>query len=285
MKGHKMKSLLCICLALLILNGCSVEKRKNYIILVDNSISTREQYIENYLRIVIDIIIPNLGIKDRITIMMIDKNSYVNNERIWTLDLSDQKFENISDGLINEQDSIRVRKARFLSDSLKKELVNTLQLSRLKRNSFSDFTDIINAINESRYSLINKTNFNDTFEKIKNNAFGVNNYIYENCIIILSDMINEDQEGEYNFRKSVYWDYESISDLVDNLSIVNKIPNLTNTKVFIHGATSCKNMGRYSNKQIENIKIFWDLYFKKSRAQLIAYSYDTKQEINDYMKE
>mgnify|MGYP001193162199 CR=1 FL=1 len=74
-----MKSLLlCICLALLILNGCSVEKRKNYIILVDNSISTREQYIENYLRIVIDIIIPNLGIKDRITIMMIDKNSYVN---------------------------------------------------------------------------------------------------------------------------------------------------------------------------------------------------------------
>ena len=96
-------------------------------------------------------------------------------------------------------------------------------------------------------------------------------------------MINDNAEKTMNFSEFGTLSSKQILKKLDDIKQNDQLPILKNSKVIIYGATSSSNNSRYANLQIGNIKLFWQHYFKDSGAQLIAYGFDTKKEINDFM--
>ena len=53
----------------------------------------------------------------------------------------------------------------------------------------------------------------------------------------------------------------------------------------VYGASSTKEAGAFGGKQIENVKLFWDLFFKSAGADVKGYGYDTELELKNYLAE
>lgn len=53
---------------LLILAGCNTEKRKNFIVLVDNSTSVPQDVIERYIKTIQETILPHMNEKDKLSV-------------------------------------------------------------------------------------------------------------------------------------------------------------------------------------------------------------------------
>ncbi len=79
---------------LLILAGCNTEKRKNFIVLVDNSTSVPEDVMQRYITTIQETILPNMGEKDKLTLQFIDACSQNKAERIYSFNLAEMEFSN-----------------------------------------------------------------------------------------------------------------------------------------------------------------------------------------------
>ncbi len=269
--------------ALVFMTSCSSSKRKNYILLIDNSKTISEATLNKYIGIAQQTILPNMGRYDRLTIQFIDECSMTQSERIFTIDLAAMDFTNKADGLNNAEDSTKARIKRFLTDSIQTLLRTTTLTKREERKNCGNYTDIINALNEATPLLTHEKSYTNTKDEILNNAQGKDNFTYENCIIIFSDMVNENREKTFDFTQFGKYNEEKINAKLDELHKLNKIPDLSGCKILIYGATSTMEAGTYANKQIENCKIFWQNFFHESGAELKGYAYDSRKEITDYM--
>lgn len=279
-----MKYISKIFLALMILSAASCsEKRHNYIVLIDNSKSITESLWEKYISQIQNTILNNMRSKDKLTIQFIDECSMIKSERIFSVNLAEINFTYPGDGKLHEEDSVKARLNRFLNDSINPAIQQILTAKRDERKNCGKYTDILNAINESKSLFTSEKSFSSTFDKVSNDAQDKDNYEYTTCLIIFSDMINEDAGRQYDFTNMGTMNKTQISKIAKDLQSAQAIPNLNGVEVFVYGATSGKNIGVYSNQQVENIKTFWLQYFEYAGAKLKAYGYDTETEIQQYV--
>jgi hypothetical protein len=283
-----MKTIATILAVTMIFCSCSSNKRNNFIVLVDNSRTVPEYTFERYIKTIQQAIIKKIGSKDRLTVQFIDGCSQSMAERIYSLDLAELDFKKESDGLNYEDDSAAARLKRYLSDSVVNEIRNVILAKRKERNNelknkCSQFTDIIGALNEAKSLVDKKKNFDNNKDKILNDADGDESYQYVTSILIFSDMVNENIERTFDFTQIGKLRLEQVEKKIEELKSLDKIPDLANINVIAYGATSTKNAGSYANKQLENVKLFWELFFKSAGADLRGYGYDTEAEIESLM--
>ena len=268
---------------LVLMASCTTNKRKNFVILIDNSTSVPEKIMLNYINTIQETVLPNMGEKDKLTVQFIDACSQTKAERIYTVDLAEIDFSKHGDGINNKEDSSKSRMKRFLTDSVKNEIEQIVLEKRIERSNCGSFTDIVNALNEAKLLVDNKKNYKSKTDKILNDAKGDDNYEYETCLVIFSDMVNENSERTFDFTRFGKLKEEEVNKKVEELKELDKIPDLAGVKVLVYGATSTASAGPFAGKQIENIKRFWELFFKSAGADLKGYGYDTKIEIRDYL--
>jgi hypothetical protein len=268
---------------LLILAGCNTEKRKNFVILVDNSTSVPQDVIERYITTIQETILPNMGEKDKLTVQFIDACSQNKAERIYSFDLAEMDFSNRMDGVNHAADSSRARLRRYLLQTVKDELASTIIAKRQERKSCGNYTDIVNALNEAKSLVENGKNYTSKTDKLLNDAQGNDNYEYETCIVIFSDMVNENAARTFDFTTFGRLKDEDVNKKVTELKDLNKIPDLHGVKILVYGATSTKEAGAFAGRQIENVKIFWEEFFKSAGTDIQCYGYDTKMELKKYL--
>lgn len=277
-----MKQIAILVAMLFVLTGCNTNKRRNIVILVDNSASITEDIIQRYIATIQNTILPNMGEKDKLALQFIDGCSQGKAERIFTVDLAEVNFENDADGINHKADSSNMRRMIYMAgvtDKLAAQVVN----KRRERKDCGQYTDIINAIIEAKTLVENRKSYSNATNQVVNNISGAENYVYETCLIIFSDMVNEDRLQTYDFTSFGKLKREDIEKKTAELKEQGKIPDLPNVKVIIYGATSTNKASSYAGKQIENIKYFWELYFQSAGADLIGYGYDTKLELKKYL--
>ncbi|PIQ08137.1 MAG: hypothetical protein COW71_13370 [Ignavibacteriales bacterium CG18_big_fil_WC_8_21_14_2_50_31_20] len=279
-----MKTMLKI-LMLVMFVGCGSVNRHNYDIEIDGSETISAIVFEKYVNIIVSDVVMNLGRYDCISIKFVDECSLSKSERVFSLDLAKMDFSNGRDGLNFAEDSSKARMKRFIEVTVSDSLKNILYNKRDERKTCSGYTNIIDALNQSASLLNNRKSYSSDLEQFSNDAVGNDNYEYENVILLFSDMVNENRERTMNFTEFGTLTQEQIIKKLEVIKKEGKIPNLNNAKVVVYGATSTNVSDRYANKQIENVKLFWQSFFKKSGAELLAYGYDTEKEIIDYISE
>lgn len=268
---------------LLILAGCNTEKRKNFIVLVDNSTSVPQDVIEHYIKTIQETILPNMGEEDKLTVQFIDACSQNKAERIYSFNLAEMDFSNKMDGVNHAADSSRARLRHYLLQTVNDELANTIIAKRQERKSCGNYTDIVNALNEAKSLVENGKNYTSKTDKLLNDAHGNDNYEYETCIVIFSDMVNENAARTFDFTTFGRLKDEDVNRKVTELKELNKIPDLHGVKILVYGATSSKEAGAFAGRQIENVKLFWEMFFQSAGADLKGYGYDTQMELKQYL--
>lgn len=252
----------------------SVEKRKNVICLIDYSGTISKEVIDSYSSIISKDIFLNLGQHDKFIVMPIDEGAKTQPVFLAYYDFKNAKFSRHTDGVTHKQDSIKRRLLSFLST--KSDSVNN-EIHRQKevRKSFTNYTDIINAL-EQLSSKCEKNEIRSEWQKISDGIMGNTVYNSENILIICSDMIHESKE--FNFNKQPDISKQELDEILKQLKNANRIPDLIGLTVFVNGRT-----GR-DNDQTDNIKYFWENYFKEAKANLIAYDFDTHHSVVDYLQ-
>lgn len=279
-----MKHIALILLTILVtLTGCYTTKRKNFVVLIDNSTSVPEQVIQRYIITIQETILPNISDKDRLIIQFIDGCSQDKAERIYSFDLAEMNFTNNADGVNHQADSSRTRLKRYLTVTVKDEIAKTILTKRKERKDCGGYTDIVNALNEARKLVKTQKSYNSTTDKLLNDAKGNENFEYETCIVIFSDMVNENSAKTFDFTTFGRLKDEEVNKKVLDLKDLDKIPDLAGVKVLVYGSTSTREAGAFASKQIENVKLFWDLFFLSAGAELKGYGYDTQIELKNYL--
>ncbi len=269
--------------ALVLLTSCTTQVRKNYLLLIDNSTSIDAEVWAKYLQAIENSVLVHMGPQDRLTVMMIDECTLTKAERIYQLDLASKVFSRTSDGMNLAADSAKARLRRYVMDTVLIEFRTTIAAKRAERERCGAYTDILNVLRESMPLLINSKNFEGDGDKALNAASGKESFRYENCILIFSDMVNENRDKTYDFSEMGKWKAEKVMQKFESLRDSEHVPDLAGVKVIVYGATASKKAGRYANQQVENVRDFWELYFKSAGAEVLAYAFDTDQEIREYV--
>lgn len=252
----------------------SAVKRKNIIGLIDYSGSIAEETLNKYATIFSKGIFLSLGQYDKFVLMPIDEGAKTQPVYLVHIDLKTTKFDKPGDSVTHRQELINKRLIDFLtskSDSLYSEIKTQKDL----RKKFTNYTDILNALEQ----LSTKTEKNEEkseLGKLWDSISGNTNFRTENILIICSDMIHESHE--FNFNKIPTITKKELDDILKQLKNSNRIPNLEGVTVFINGRT-----GR-DNHLIDNIKYFWENYFKEAKANLYCYEFDCHHSITEYIK-
>lgn len=226
-----------------------------------------------------------MGKYDRLTIQFIDECALTKAERVYTVDLDKHDFSNSRDGLNHQEDSIRFRLRHYLIDSIKPAITAAIKTKRAQRTDCGNYTDIVNALNGSVALITHEKNFTSPVDKVQNSAKGIDNYAYENVFIIFSDMVQENRDKTLDFTQMGRMKTDQVYQKIEDIRALGKIPDLSGCSVFIYGATASKEAGPFANRQIENIRLFWETYFKDSNAEIMAYSFDCKKEVAGFMAE
>ncbi len=268
-----------LCLILMIFNtSCDQlveKKRRVFIVLVDYSSSNNEETLNNYIRIVNEIIFSNLNQYDCLTVVPIDEGSKIKPLKLIHEDLVNQKFTQHTDGFSHANDSLRLRFSQYVEKTSPK-ITEILKIGKIKRKVFTEHTDILGAIQQTT----NLIEFNPNGGKLRNIedfVLGRTRLKSENIIVLLSDMVQNSQECSFNLKAG--FTYNKSVKYLERLKKSNQIPDLKDCKVFAIGVT-----GRNSN-QIDNIAYFWDEYFKLTSAELKAYGYSVEDKLKRYIIE
>lgn len=274
------KHILVLLLLAVFLTGCGTVTRHNHIVLIDNSRSVSSETWNRYIRVIAESIMKKMQRFDSIVILFIDDCSMSKSERVYSLNLAGMNFSKTGDGMNNEKDSMEVRLNDTITAQIN-QMIEVIRTKRQERKSCGNFTDIVNAISEAAKLLNKDSNYASTFDMIVNSFVGEDSYRYENSLILLSDMINENKEGSLSFRGISDFSERQILEKVESIS--TKVTDLENCKIFVYGATSTLSSGTKANSQIENIKLFWTNFFKRCNGNLVAYSFDSEREIAAYV--
>ena len=271
-----MKNLYFILAFTFLLTSCDVEHRKNIVVLIDNSVSIESETFDKYISTIQNSVVANLKDKDMLTVQFVDACSFNKSERIFRLDMSRVRFDIGNVGENNKDAVLKERVAEFIESSLIDSVAKVIRDKRTSRQGCGAFTDIINAVFESRKLFREKSNFDSKGELVLNEVIGEKSSEVSNYIILFSDMVNEDKAIKFDFTLYGNIDSDGILNQVD-ASLENKDIDLKGTKVIIYGATS----NSENDKQLSNIQSFWEELFTRLGAKLIAYSYDTELEIDE----
>jgi hypothetical protein len=277
-----MKTLiLTLVLSISLLAGC-INKRHNYIGVLDRTISISPQTQAEFLQHIQRDVLQKMHDQDKFTLIFVDECSGSKADRVYTLDLAAKDFSQKSDGANNAEENARIRLRRFLMDTATREIAQAIQTESVKRQGCSVYTDIVNVMDMAGELVEHKKGFHSDGDKALNAVNGKDNYTYENSILLYSDMINENASHTLDFTKMPYMSKDEVDKKLKWCLNHAELPDLSGVKVFVYGATSYHVPERYADVEIQNIKQFWTGYFQAVHADLIAYGYDTGSEIRAY---
>jgi hypothetical protein len=263
--------------------GCTTERRRNFIVLIDNSASVPGEVLQQYVASIQHDILPYMGKNDKLTVQFIDRCSESIARRIYTINLADMDFEKKTDGINHAADSAQARLECYITQTAGAQLSAAVFREREKRRGCGNFTNIVNAISEAKELLDTSTNYDSKLAELLNYTKGDDNYKYETAIVIYSDMINENPDYTLDLTAFGRVTTDAVRDKVRELKRVNEIPALSSVKVLVYGATSTKQAGVSADRQVENVRYFWQLFFKEAGADLVSYGYDTEIELKGYL--
>lgn len=262
-------------LSILLIFSCTGQKkeRRNIICLIDYSGTISKDVLNSYATIISKDVFLTLGASDKFVLMPIDEGAKIQDTNLAYIDLKDKKFEKQSDGVTHRLDSVKQRLFNYLSERSDTIYKTILQQKEIRRK-FTNYTDIINAVEQ----IPTKLEKNETISPmagIWNEVSGSTTFLTSNILVICSDMIHESLEFNFNRRPTIT--QADADHILQQLRNANRIPNLEGLKVFINGRT-----GR-NNNQIDNIKYFWENYFKAAKAEIKGYDYDIHNLITEYL--
>jgi hypothetical protein len=210
---------------------------KNIIVLIDLS-SSRDSLIRSWYKSVVKShIFPNLGRRDRIIVLPVDRNSLTASKEILSIDFSLQKYGNQYNGLNAEE--IEQKQHHDSVNAVSARLDTAFAIAIGERNNFQRGTDIFNALSgATRYFIPDA----------------------ENIVILLCDMQQYSEE----------------MNLEDNLNSEEEVEEyLQNCRqIDLGGAAIIVLTGRteMSSQKFAVLQSLWTAYFKKGNGQLIDYS-------------
>jgi hypothetical protein len=249
------------------------KKRKVLIVLIDYSASNTDLVLESYISIITETIFPNMRQYDCLVVVPIDEGSKMRPVKLIYEDLVEKQFSRRTDGFAHAGDSLRKRFISYVKETAPK-ISETLKTQKQIRKEYTEYTDILGAIHQTT-NLIEFNAEGGTVKDMEDFVLGKIRLKSENVIILLSDMIQDSRE--YNFNKKHGISPEQTTAFLDGLKKTNGIPDLSGCKVFAIGAT-----GRNSS-QIDNIQSFWTAYFKQSNAELASYGYNVDGKLRKYL--
>lgn len=268
----------------LLMGGCQTSKRMNFILVFDNSSSVPPEVSERYIAMFKETILPELKAKDKLSLLFADGCSENKGERIYDLDLAEMDFSNKRDGINHAADSAKARLRRYLFNKAQSDISRAVQEKRNQRVACAEFTDILSTLLHSEALVIDRSAKTNKFSALINNISGTENYEYETCIIIFSDMINENMAKTYDFTQFATPGHEDVAAKLKSLVVAKKLPDLSGVKVLVYGATSPLKDAGLAEFQNENVKLFWKGYFDSCGARLVGYGYDTKIEMKNFLR-
>ncbi len=255
-------------------SGCGIndKDRRAIVVLLDYSASSSNEVLDEYIRIINEEIVSNMKQYDCLTIMPIDEGSIRQPVKIIYEDLIEKKFIG-KDGFAHAQDSLNMRMVKYMTE-IKPKITKTLYNERIKRREYTQYTDIIGAMQQvpDLIELKRKTN---AWKESWNFVVGKTTYKSDNILVILSDMIQDSREFTLNTKRGI--SEKRSSFYLNQLVKGKKIPDLNNCKVFAIGST-----GR-NTIQIDNNTAFWKEYFKLTHGELRAYGYDVEDKLRKYL--
>lgn len=259
-----------------LLQSCSSlveKKRKVLIVLIDYSASNTDLILESYISIITETIFPNMRQYDCLVVVPIDEGSKMRPVKIIYEDLVEKQFSKRTDGFAHAGDSLRKRFMNYVKETAPK-ISETLRAQKQVRKEYTEYTDILGAIHQTT-NLIEFNADGGTIRDMEDFVLGKIRLKSENVIILLSDMIQDSRE--YNFNKKHGIPSEQITPLLDGLKKFNSIPDLSGCKIFAIGATG------KTSAQIDNIRSFWTEYFKQTNAELTSYGYNVDGKLRKYL--
>ena len=200
------------------------------IVLVDMSGSTNRARKTVYSE-AFDKIYQNLQQGDRIVVGAITSHSFI-------------EFKPVVDVEIPSQ-SIWVNRIQYEQNFAKtKKNIREAMNGLLNRRDGTPYTEILNSLN-----IADTIFHNEKRQKI---------------LVILSDMVQDSKE--YKFDRANVTD-KYIADVIRYRQQQNLIPNLTNVKVYVAGASAD------NSKKFRSIERFWASYFAAAKADFSSHRY------------
>ncbi|MDE3057027.1 MAG: hypothetical protein KGJ59_03610 [Bacteroidota bacterium] len=255
--------------------GCETgtQQRLNCICLIDYSGSLPDKTLQRYIQIISSEIFHHLDEKDRLIVLPIDEGAKTEPVKIVYEDFAEKRFSFPSDGYAHARDSL-LKRIRFYVDATSPQIASELETQKEIRKKFTYLTDIFSALEQA--NILIENNQDDTFLGSLGRFFtGKKRIQTTNIIVIFSDMIQE--SNECSFARPWGCNPKEVKVIIGALKAHDRIPNLLGCKVFVNGRTG------KSNLQVENIRNFWIQYFKESKADLLAYDYDSGEEITSFL--
>lgn len=251
----RLRAASCLIIPLLLISCTRPEPTGNNVIcLVDLSDSGKTlERKEFYMNVIRDVIIPNLGVYDAITVIPIDDASVTNSAEIIRKDFSEINFEPEVASPMNI-DRIIEENLKKTSMVLSAEFETLYRQALQNRSSYGSATDIFGAMEQAEKML----DINDT-----------------NIIIFLSDMMNytdalKMEPGNSGFNKN------SIDDAL------NRVPNydFSGTKTLVLTGE----MSDISTSHFNLVKSFWTSYFQRNGMTLYDYSSTSTAKLNELLE-
>ncbi|WP_333821299.1 hypothetical protein [Ohtaekwangia sp.] len=249
------------------------KKRRVLIVLLDYSASNTELVLESYISVITETIFPNMKPYDCLVVVPIDEGSKMRPVKLVYEDLVEKQFSRRSDGFAHAGDSLKKRFMDYVKETAPK-IAETLKTQKHIRKEYTEYTDILGAIHQTT-NLIEFNTAGGTMRDAEDFVLGKIRLKSENIIVLLSDMIQDSREYNFNRKHGVTAD-QTTAYLTD-LKKANGIPDLSGCTVFAIGAT-----GRNS-AQIDNIHLFWTEYFKNTNAELASYGYNVDGKLRKYL--
>ncbi len=256
----------------LVISGCGpgVQHRLDIVSLIDFSGSLSEETVDRYIVIITSHILGNLDEKDRLVVLPIDEGAKREPVRIVFEDMSRNKFSHTTDGLAHACER-RAERLREYASQAGPRIQAEVKKQKVLRKKYTNLTDIISAI-EQTATLFREDEKRETLlDRSLRFLAGKRDVVSAHMLVLFSDMIQESED--YNFARSGGPSKTETSRIVSQLAERGRTPNLTGVKVFVNGRTGT------SNRQIENIEHFWREYFRITKADLVAYGFDSGNEI------
>jgi hypothetical protein len=262
-------------IVLILIGGCDtgLHQRMNCICLIDYSGSLSEETLHRYIEIISTDILRRMGERDRLIVLPIDEGAKMEAVKLVYEDLSDKKFSFHTDGYTHASDSLRMRLRKY-ADKKGPEIASKLLREKTVREKYTYFTDIFSAL-EQVATLLERNQPDNFWNGVERFITGKKRIVSTNLIILFSDMIQESNETSFSGPEGCTPDEARFT--IDKLRAFNRIPDLSECKIFVNGRTG------KTNQQVDNIKNFWSQYFKETKADLIAYDYDTGHEIDSFL--
>jgi hypothetical protein len=231
-----------------------------------------EEIVKGYLNVMERDVLSNVGEHDRLVVLPVDGASKTRSSKICYLDLEGKTFSRPGDGFAHARDSIRSRIQTYMH-TVSADIMKEIRRQRSARRKFSNYSDILSSLFQAGSFVQSGTE-----RATQSSATGFltsASYVNDNVILVFSDMKHE--SPEFTFATPRGCPPEKVDPILSVLRKRKSLPDLTGCKVFVYGRTGTTNL------EVENTEHFWRAYFSATKADLMAYDYETDNVIEAFM--